>query len=650
MRKAIFGRFGPVFAATAAFAALLVPCARAAAPGAEPHVHGPQCLHVEELPAIHPLRKAREALQAKIAYAHSPELQKAGARGGNNVCRITQLTPWPVGVCENSDALFNRGLTDSRTWATMDVVVWMRDSFEVEFGGEASARARLRAGFGHANRIFAQSDTKIQLRVVEVLRIPDNGDMGELGLVAARHNADFFLVLGGVKDALNTLGCTRNNCGMAGANGASNMSYFGIQGAFDHTATVAYAFDLSGENGSLNAVGETIISTVSGFGALIAHELGHSMGGDHAVPLLGAHLPYGKGFIRFPIINNTPVSDAMNGANGYVFSNPRLTCADGAPCGEPETNDMARSLNETRFELASMSRTSKRIAGNFTGMWWTPTENGTGWTFSHQSGVGSATDDVLGAVWYTYDFAGKPAWLIASRLERRADDSFQGSFFRIRSGKPLNAIRGTPAVDFSGSVVEEVGTLSVSFNDAAWAQASFEISMDGKTYQGSKWLTPFHTQANTPNCVTAPGSRMAHSNYQDWWINATEPGWGLNLTHEGDVIFGAWYTYDHAEKPIWRVASNMRRQTDGRFTGAIYGLTGFPLDQIGGTIFNSWTMWTNDAQRVQNAGHFPASEIGSAHLTFTDGNAGTMTYTADGISVTKPISRFEFGASVPQCQ
>ena len=36
-------------------------------------------------------------------------------------------------------------------------------------------------------------------------------------------------------------------------------------------------------------------------------------------------------------------------------------------------------------------------------------------------------------------------------------------------------------------------------------------------------------------------------------------------------------------------------------------------------------------------------------FTFTDGATGTMTYTVNGVQVTKNISRFEFAAIKPLC-
>ncbi len=46
---------------------------------------------------------------------------------------------------------------------------------------------------------------------------------------------------------------------------------------------------------------------------------------------------------------------------------------------------------------------------------------------------------------------------------------------------------------------------------------------------------------------------MNATNYQDlWWAaGGAESGWGINLTHQGDVLFATWFTYDSDGTPLW---------------------------------------------------------------------------------------------------
>jgi hypothetical protein len=60
-------------------------------------------------------------------------------------------------------------------------------------------------------------------------------------------------------------------------------------------------------------------------------------------------------------------------------------------------------------------------------------------------------------------------------------------------------------------------------------------------------------------------------NYEGlWWAAPAgfESGWGINLAHQGDVIFATWFTYDVNGKPWWLTMTANRPQkgsTAGRF-------------------------------------------------------------------------------------
>ena len=44
-----------------------------------------------------------------------------------------------------------------------------------------------------------------------------------------------------------------------------------------------------------------------------------------------------------------------------------------------------------------------------------------------------------------------------------------------------------------------------------------------------------------------------------WWKDASESGWGVNLTQQGDVLFATWFTYDEQGQGMWLVMSNGER-------------------------------------------------------------------------------------------
>ena len=50
-----------------------------------------------------------------------------------------------------------------------------------------------------------------------------------------------------------------------------------------------------------------------------------------------------------------------------------------------------------------------------------------------------------------------------------------------------------------------------------------------------------------PTCAWGRSLNLARAtNYQDLWWNPAESGWGVNFTHQGDIIFATWFTYDAA--------------------------------------------------------------------------------------------------------
>ncbi len=117
-----------------------------------------------------------------------------------------------------------------------------------------------------------------------------------------------------------------------------------------------------------------------------------------------------------------------------------------------------------------------------------------------------------------------------------------------------------------------------------------------------------------------------------WWASpaGSEAGWGLNIAHQGDVVFVTWFTYDATGRPMWlSMAASLSRL--GTYTGTLYRSTGPSFDT---SPFIS--------SQVRTAA------VGSATLTFTDINNATFAYTLSNVSQTKQITRQAF-ATLPTC-
>lgn len=123
------------------------------------------------------------------------------------------------------------------------------------------------------------------------------------------------------------------------------------------------------------------------------------------------------------------------------------------------------------------------------------------------------------------------------------------------------------------------------------------------------------------------------TNYEGlWWKSpaGAESGWGINLAHQGDTIFASWFTYDLSGKAWWLVMTAPKTGPD-TYAGTLYQTTGPPFSA---TPFNP--------------AQVGAVQVGTATLSFSDANNGSFSYTVNGISQNKAITRQVFGP-VPSC-
>jgi hypothetical protein len=118
----------------------------------------------------------------------------------------------------------------------------------------------------------------------------------------------------------------------------------------------------------------------------------------------------------------------------------------------------------------------------------------------------------------------------------------------------------------------------------------------------------------------AGGTTLPAVNYTDLWWNPSESGWGMAIAQQYAVMFLAWYVYDNAGKPVWYVASNCAVSGNG-CSGTLYRTTG---PAFGPTF---------DPLQIQ------VFSAGTVSLSFTDANNGTLSYTVNGVSATKTITR-----------
>jgi hypothetical protein len=245
-------------------------------------------------------------------------------------------------------------------------------------------------------------------------------------------------------------------------------------------------------------------------------------------------------------------------------------------------------------------------------VYWNPTQPGWGLNLVHQG------DQIFGT-WYTYA-DDRQVRFLTIEATRETDHVFRGPVYQV-SGIPFSQINGTQAFVSTA----EVGQAELRFASGGDLYLIHEIH----GMNGGAALAPFVFDSGAPRCYGTTVSRDGLTNYSDLWWNPAEPGWGLTLAHQGDIIFLLWYTYDEEGRDQWISASQLVRQLDGSYEGVLQRpVSGVPIHQIDGP-----------------ATEFPVPSVGTARLQFDSGTMGRFEYTTDGISRSKTISRFEFVGS-----
>ena len=118
-----------------------------------------------------------------------------------------------------------------------------------------------------------------------------------------------------------------------------------------------------------------------------------------------------------------------------------------------------------------------------------------------------------------------------------------------------------------------------------------------------------------------------------WW-NPLESGWGLNLSHQGNIAFATLFTYDASRVPMWLVMPAGTLQPDGlTFTGDLYRTTG--------PAFNANPFTPIGAANI--------TSVGTMSISFSEANAAVLSYRVNGLEVEKAIQRQVYGSRASAC-
>lgn len=253
---------------------------------------------------------------------------------------------------------------------------------------------------------------------------------------------------------------------------------------------------------------------------------------------------------------------------------------------------------------------------NVQGLWWQPSEAGWGVNFSEQG-------DSLFATWFTYDGQGRGQWLVMSGGQRTGENAYSGALYRT-TGPAYDS----PSFEASRVQYTQVGTAYFSFSDSD--NGTFVATVNGTTT--SKAIRRFIFASAIPTCTRGAAGSYT-TNFQDlWWrTGGSESGWGLNIAHQGSTLFAMLFTYDTDGNPMWIEGSKLEQVGDGTFSGEI--------DIVSGPT----SVASFDPSKVARA------PVGTMTLAFTGPSDGIVTFTMNGTTVTKPITRFVYSSPVTTC-
>ncbi len=278
-------------------------------------------------------------------------------------------------------------------------------------------------------------------------------------------------------------------------------------------------------------------------------------------------------------------------------------------------------------EVTSQNNGSLPATANYQGLWYhAPAESEAGWgiNFAHQG-------DVIFATWFTYDVGGK-AWWLTMTANKTADGVYSGLLIRT-NGAPFSAF-------VPPATTTVVGTGTLTFTSPTTGTFNYTVN-DGANVAAQSKAIVLQTFGPVPTCVwSAQPDLTKATNYQDLWYAApaeSEAGWGINFTQQGTTIFATWFTYDANRNPLW-LSATLPLTAAKTYSGALL--------RTGGQAFSAVPFDPTKITRTQ---------VGTASLTFTNGNAGTFAYSVDlgdGVNKatqTKAITRQVFRAPGTVC-
>ena len=114
-------------------------------------------------------------------------------------------------------------------------------------------------------------------------------------------------------------------------------------------------------------------------------------------------------------------------------------------------------------------------------------------------------------------------------------------------------------------------------------------------------------------------------NYNDLWWDPSESGWGVNIAQQGSTLFLTFFIYGADSKPTW---------VTGQLSKTGYSMVGEPIF-TGDIVVTTGPYYGGPF----NESSVTRRRAGTASFSPADAVSGTLTYTIDGVSVSKAVVR-----------
>ena len=129
-----------------------------------------------------------------------------------------------------------------------------------------------------------------------------------------------------------------------------------------------------------------------------------------------------------------------------------------------------------------------------------------------------------------------------------------------------------------------------------------------------------HSEEAATDREDVPAKTSTGTDISDLWWDPTESGWGMQLVQEHSTVFATLFIYGTNRNPTW-VTAQLLQGAGGVFSGPVYVTTG---PYFGGS-FDPATVTIRPA--------------GTMTFVLTDVRAGQLTYSIDGVTVSKQVQR-----------